>query len=132
VLLWHKLAALCFGGALGTLARVGLSSWLDAELGKRLPAGVRFPWGTAAVNLLGCFLFGLIWALLDSHPGRTAALRLLLLAGFLGAFTTFSTFIFDVVRLSNVRWSLGLGNLVLQNLLGSLLLAMGVLLGRGH
>lgn len=80
-----RLFLLAAGGAAGTLARYGVSVWAD-----RAARGV-FPAGTMAVNLAGCFLIGALWALFERSlisPGQ----RLFLMTGFLGGFTTFSTF----------------------------------------
>lgn len=80
-----RLFLLAAGGAAGTLARYGVSVWAD-----RAARGV-FPAGTMAVNLAGCFLIGVFWALFERSlvsPGQ----RLFLMTGFLGGFTTFSTF----------------------------------------
>jgi fluoride exporter len=132
VFLWQKIVALCLGGALGAVTRVGLTTVIDRQVAERWPHALRFPWGTAVVNLSGCFLFGLVWASLESHAGKTAVLRAFLLAGFMGAFTTFSTFVFDIVRLSHTRWSMALANVLLQNVMGSLLLVLGLFLGRAR
>ncbi len=86
------------GGALGTLARYGLSVWMARWL------GTAFPWGTLAANLAGSFLLGyaVVWAAAgDISPG----LRLLVTAGFCGAFTTFSTFSYEaVLMLQQAAW----------------------------
>ena len=79
------------GGALGALARYGLGGLVQ---GNRLD----FPIGTLAVNLLGCLAMGFLGRWL--HTGLAGAdLRLLLGIGFLGAFTTFSTFSFEAMSL---------------------------------
>ena len=85
---------LALGGAAGTLARVGLAAAVQ-----RLH-GSPWPLGTLAVNILGCLAFGLIYASLAARPSPSPLLTLLLLGGFCGAFTTFSTFAFDAHRLA--------------------------------
>lgn len=120
---WQKLALIAAAGAVGTLARYGLSSAVQAW------AGPRFPWGTLAVNVLGCFLFGLVWALVEYRMGLDTQARLILLTGFMGAFTTFSTYGFETMRMVEDRqWLQVVANVVLQNGLGlaSVLLAMGL------
>ncbi len=89
---WLRIAALCLGGSLGTLARYGATVALNHRL------GTAFPWATAIINVSGSFVIGLLAGLLATwHPASTP--RLLLLVGFLGAYTTFSTFSLDAVTL---------------------------------
>jgi CrcB protein len=76
-------------GALGTLARWG---FVSAAARLSLTA---FPWGTLAVNALGCFAFGAVAAVADSREAISHDSRLVLTTGFLGAFTTWSTFAFE-------------------------------------
>ena len=121
---------LALGGAAGTLARVGL-----AGLVSRLHGG---PWpaGTLAVNALGCLLFGTIWGVLTLRlPQLSPAWSLALLGGFCGAFTTFSTYAFDLARLGGMADPSGqaavggigpaLGYLLLSNVLGLGLVWLG-------
>ncbi len=82
------------GGAFGATARWGLGSLVTHWFGARLP------WATVAVNVLGSMLFGVLWALTENRMPISATLRLALLTGFLGAFTTFSTFAFETVQLA--------------------------------
>lgn len=82
---WLAIAA---GGALGALARHGL--WLGATRA----FGASFPWGTLAVNVVGCFAIGVVFVALDEHPSAPT-LRALLMTGVLGGFTTFSAFALD-------------------------------------
>jgi fluoride exporter len=111
-------------GASGTLARVALSTWVQRQTTSGLP------FGTAAVNLLGCFLFGLVFALASRHA-QADTLRLVLLGGFMGAFTTFSSYMFDTLRLlQEGRTLAALLNLGLQNGLGLAGLMLGIGLGR--
>lgn len=120
-----KVLLLCLSGALGTWARVALSSFAVARL------GTAFPWSTLGVNLLGSLMFGVVWAACESRGAQTLELRWYLLAGFMGAFTTFSTFMFDVVALLTAgRPGAALLNLVVQNTLGLVCLGSGLALGR--
>lgn len=119
-----KVFGLAAAGALGSLCRVGLSSLV----GLWFP---RYPWGTLVVNLLGCFGFGLVWSLGFAQRMLSPDLRLLVLGGFMGAFTTFSTYIFDTVQLGqNHGLRAALGYLVLQNVAGGVALYVGLSLGR--
>jgi CrcB protein len=79
-------------GGLGSVCRYGLSSW-------GLPyftqlTGMSFPWGTLLVNVLGCFAIGVIGALMKRFSIEEW-LRLTMVVGFLGGFTTFSSFILE-------------------------------------
>lgn len=85
--------AIALAGALGALARWGVTAGVQRTL-----PGV-FPSGTLFVNVFGCFLFGLLAPLLADRAHLPLALRTALLTGFLGAFTTFSAFSFDTVEL---------------------------------
>ena len=120
-----KIIALAIGGTLGTLSRYGVSL-----LGGKVKVGV-FPLGTIAVNLMGCFLFGLVFTLLEAKFTVSHAVKLLLLTGFMGAFTTFSTYMFETVTLHSQReWGILALNFALQNIGGFLLVMAGIALGR--
>lgn len=108
--------AICLGACVGALARWGLGLWLN-------PGGL-IPWGTLAANLLGGYLVGLCVATFQSMPQMDPAWRLLLVTGFLGALTTFSTFSAEVVGLlQHERYAAALGTAALH-LFGSLLLTV--------
>lgn len=82
-----------------------------------LPAS--FPYGTFVVNVTGCFLFGLAWALFENRFVLAGTARIMVLTGFMGAFTTFSTFAFETsMLLRDGQWVLAFLNLAGQNLLG--------------
>ena len=85
--------AIAVAGALGALARYGLSGWVHRF------AGPGFPSGTLSVNLLGCFLLGLLTELARHGGWVSPELRVWVGIGFLGAFTTFSTFSYETVTL---------------------------------
>lgn len=88
--LWLAVAG---GGALGATARFGVSVLASRVLG---PA---FPWGTLAVNIIGCFVMGIVVHWLAGREPNPMALRAFLAIGMLGGFTTFSAFALDVVTL---------------------------------
>lgn len=112
------------GGALGAMARFGLSGWVQGFVNST------FPLGTMVVNIIGSFLLGLSLYLLES-TAPTTEVRSFITIGFLGAFTTFSTFSYEaLVLFQGGEW--GRGTLYTG---GSLVLGlMGVLagLGLGH
>ncbi|MDD2966068.1 MAG: CrcB family protein [Desulfovibrionaceae bacterium] len=108
-------------GAAGSVARYGLSSLLGQWLGSA------FPWGIFITNVLGCFLFGLFWAAIAIFHVWSDATRVIILTGFMGAFTTFSTFIFDSQSLLEGGHWLALAlNIGGQIVLGILALQAGI------
>ena len=120
-----KILWLCAAGMAGTLARVGLSSLIARAAPSHLPLG------TLVVNIIGCFLFGLAFALFEGYLSHAQDYRIVVLAGFMGAFTTFSSYLFDTLRLLDTgRVALAFTNLVVQNALGLAGLGAGMLLGR--
>ncbi|MGE0434804.1 MAG: CrcB family protein [Planctomycetota bacterium] len=86
--MWLKVLCIGAAGAAGALARWGLGDAVQALSGSKA-----FPWGIFVCNVLGCLLFGVVvGALNNRQPDVPAELQLILLTGFFGAFTTFSTF----------------------------------------
>jgi CrcB protein len=121
----QKLFWLCLAGSAGTLARYFLSG-----LVQRLHP-YEFPWGTLVVNSLGCFLFGLIWSWGEGRGLISVHARAIILVGFMGAFTTFSTFAFETSQLLHRHELLTAGaNILLSNVLGIALVFAGLALGR--
>ena len=93
--------AICIGASLGALARWGLGLWLT-------PGGL-LPWGTLAANLVGGYLVGVAIAAFQAMPQLDPVWRLLLITGFLGGLTTFSSFSAEVVEfLMTGRYGLAL------------------------
>lgn len=120
-----KLLWLALAGAVGTLARYGVSSAVQRW------SGHSFPWGTFAVNMIGCFLFGFLWALMEQRQAAMGHLRAAVLVGFLGSFTTFSSFAHDTGALMRgAEWLPALLNAVGQNLIGLAALFAGLALAR--
>jgi CrcB protein len=120
-----KLVSLAAAGALGTLARYGL-----AGLVQRLHDS-GFPWGTLAVNVLGCLFFGVVWSLAEERLVISGETRLVVLIGFMGAFTTFSTYAFETgAMLRDAEWLLAAVNVASQNLLGVAGFFLGIAIGR--
>jgi CrcB protein len=94
----YSLAA-AVGGALGAVSRYWLMLWIGSL------AGTRFPWGTAVVNVLGSVVIGVLYVLISERMLLSEQWRGLLVVGYLGAFTTFSTFSLDtLLLLQDGRW----------------------------
>jgi CrcB protein len=122
---FRGLGLIAIGGVFGTLGRALLSGYTSRLL------GTGFPYATSLVNVLGCFLFGLVWAFLDKHWPTVPEYKLLLLTGFMGAFTTFSTYLFEThALLLEARLMAAGANLLIQNALGLLALYGGLTLAR--
>lgn len=118
----ERLLLIGLGGALGTLARHGVTLWC-AQL-----FGTAFPYGTLAINFIGSFLLGVVMQLSLSSDVLSPTLRLALGTGVLGGFTTYSTFSYDTFKLlQGGAWLAGIANAALT-LMGCLLATLlGVL-----
>lgn len=88
-----QVIAIAVGGAFGSVLRYGLSTWVHTLVGRG------FPYGTLAVNVLGCLAMGILFVLLVERMGESAVWRAGLLIGVLGGFTTFSTFSIETFNL---------------------------------
>lgn len=82
----QKLLFIGLAGLLGTLSRYWMSGWAARKFGETFPAG------TLIVNLIGCFLIGFLFYLMQERFLVNQTLRTVILIGFLGGFTTFSSF----------------------------------------
>ncbi len=122
---WRQVALLSVGGSLGVNARY----WLGVAISQRV--GTRFPWATLTINVTGSFAIGLLTVLLARwmpHPH----MRLLLVVGFLGGYTTFSSFSAEAL----VLWERGerahcLGYVVGSVGAGLVAVVLGTVLGHG-
>lgn len=123
------LLAVALGGALGALGRYVLSTCLQTRL--QSWTGVGFPWGTLGVNLLGCLLLGVLFALVQRQD-LSGELQALLAVGVLGSFTTFSTFSLETVELlQDGDWGKAAAYVVVSLLLGIAAVAAGMALAGG-
>ncbi len=112
----HSVLAISIGASLGALARWALSLWLSP--------GALIPWGTLAANLIGGYLVGVAVGIFNAMPELDPMWRLLLITGFLGGLTTFSSFSAEVVAfLTEGRLGLALAT-ALAHVTGSLLLTL--------
>ena len=98
---------ICLAACVGALMRWGFATWLN-------PGGV-LPWGTLAVNLIGGYLIGIAIGVFNGLPDIDPAWRLMVITGFLGTLTTFSSFSAEIVgMLMNGRLGLALATLMLH------------------
>lgn len=88
----EKYIAVALGGATGALCRMALGEWVMTKVSS-------FPYGTVVVNLVGCLIIGLVLGLYMQKPDLPQWARFFLVVGGLGAFTTFSTFAFEMLQL---------------------------------
>ena len=120
-----QISLVLLGGAAGALARYAIGV-LSLKL-----FGPRYPWGTATVNLMGCFFIGLSVSLAaEGHWAMGPRARLFFVTGFLGAFTTFSTFALDTAGLLQAEMTLAFLNILLNNVGGIMLVFLGLWMGR--
>jgi CrcB protein len=115
---------IALGGAMGAIARYQLAAMVQARI------AVGFPWGTFIVNITGCLVMGVATTLLTDrlvHPNW----RFLIPIGFIGAYTTFSTFELETFRaVTDGAWLVGGLNVVGSVLAGYVALWLGVVLTR--
>ncbi len=120
------LVALILGGSLGAVSRWGLHYFIDAKWSQSA-----FPWGILVVNVLGCFVFGFLFALCEAREWFSDTLRLGVFTGFLGSFTTFSTFGWNTFALlRDGQAGFAFANVGASVVLGLLAVWAGFLLGR--
>lgn len=105
---WMSYLVVALGGGLGAMARFSAGSWIVRQLGSQ------FSWGTFAVNLSGSFCIGLAMALFTERFQPHPYWRLFLVVGFLGGYTTFSSFEYETLqavssgdRVTGVSYMLG-------------------------
>ena len=118
------LGTIAVGGALGALARYGISRWIHVAKGT-------FPWATFVTNLSGAFILGLFLTVAISRFSDRRFLRPFFAIGFLGAFTTFSTMAVETVTLiKDGDALLGVTYLVVSIVAGLVLAYSGIVAGR--
>jgi CrcB protein len=120
-----RIVAVAVAGALGALSRYGVQGWVNDALGRPTVLG------TLVVNLSGAFLLGLFLALTEERYLVSGPWRTMGAVGFLGAYTTFSTLMFESVdRLETGDILTATANLVGSVLLGLIATYLGLTLGR--
>lgn len=119
------LVYIALGGAAGAAARYLIGGWVQ-EL-----AGGRFPLGTFVVNVSGSFMLGLVFAAAIDRALLSPELRVALMIGFLGSYTTFSTLMLESWRLvEEGDYLFLLGNLVGSVVVGMVAVVAGLAIGR--
>ena len=119
-----KIFYLMAGGALGSLARYYMGGFAH-----KVVPGV-FPWGTLAVNVAGSFIIGLLWGLFEMK-NISPHMRMFIFVGFLGGFTTFSTFALETMNLAregNIKFAII--NVLVNNFLAILFVFIGFFLAK--
>lgn len=110
------------GGALGALARYLLGGLVQGW------GGARFPLGTLVVNMTGCLVMGVVMTLLTERGVVHPNWRFLVPVGFIGAYTTFSTFEYETFRaMEEGAWLVALANILVSVVVGFIAVALGVI-----
>ncbi len=121
----EKILYVTAGGGLGALSRYGITL-LSVKL-----FSDRFPFGTLAVNLVGCFLIGFVFALAAEKNIISPSFRLFFVTGFLGALTTFSTYGIESINFARSGMiTTSLLNIAANNIGGFILILIGLWIGR--
>jgi CrcB protein len=117
--------AVAVGGGFGAVSRYGVDALIEHR------ADSLFPWATFTINISGCFLNGLLVALVVDALGAPQWASRGLIIGFLGAYTTFSTFGSETYELTEFgHWGLAVANVALSAAAGVAAVALGQALGR--
>ena len=112
------------GGFVGANARYLLSGWVASRF------GATFPYGTYVINISGSFILGFFLAFAEDRAWVAPSLRLLFAVGFVGAYTTFSTFEYESIRLLQERELLLAGLYLIGSVLtGGIAVVLGMALG---
>ncbi len=113
------------GGFVGAITRYAIGLWIGQKWGRS------FPFGTFFINVSGSFLIGLLMSLLTERFMVNPQWRLLLVVGFLGSYTTFSTFEYETGRLiRDGEWLIASLNVTLSVFIGFIALKMGELIAK--
>jgi len=121
----QKTILIAFAGLAGTLLRYWLSGYVARQYGET------FPWGTMAVNLIGCFVTGAVFYATEERFLINPTVRTVILIGLLGGFTTFSSYgLQTFTLLRDGEFGLATLNVVTSNVLGLFMVWVGYALGK--
>ena len=121
----QKYFFIALGGALGSVARYVVGTSVTNRL------GIRFPFGTLAINLSACLLIGLSMEILNRHTDFNPALRYLIPIGFIGAYSTFSTFEWEIfANLNSGAFWIATLYIATSLVFGLIAVALGAAVGR--
>jgi CrcB protein len=121
----QKAVWIAFAGACGTFLRYVVGSWIPNHWGNT------FPWATWIINGTGCFLFGLVWTLAEERFLISSEWRVIALTGFMGGYTTFSSYMFEASQMiREAQWLGAVAIFAGENISGLVLMMLGFALGR--
>ena len=121
----QKTIFIALAGLVGTLLRYWLSGFVARQYGET------FPWGTLAVNLIGCLVAGVVFFLTEERFLLSPTVRTVILIGLLGGFTTFSSYgLQTFTLLRDGEFGLAILNVITSNILGLFMVWIGYVLGR--
>ena len=121
----HRSLLVFVGGGIGSVFRYLLAAWIYKVI------GADFPYGTLAVNVIGCFVIGVFMTMAEDRFLIGPAFRIFFAVGVLGGFTTFSTFNFETLELlKDGAFALGLLNIGLSIVLGLSAAWIGAMIGK--
>ncbi len=121
----QKYFFIALGGALGSVARYAVGTSVSNRL------GIRFPFGTLAINLSACLIIGISMEILNRHTDFNPALRYLIPIGFIGAYSTFSTFEWEIfLNLNSGSFWIAILYVSISLVFGLIAVALGAAVGR--
>ena len=121
----QKYFFIALGGALGSVARYFVGTTVSDRL------GIRFPYGTLIINISACLIIGLSLEILNRHTNINPALRYLIPIGFIGAYSTFSTFEWEIFsNLNSGAFWIAILYVAASLVFGLVAVALGAALGR--
>jgi fluoride exporter len=121
----EKWIYLLIGGLVGTASRYGLAGVISQKI------GVGFPWGTMVVNLTGCLVIGFLDVIFEEKFLMSPNYRILLMTGFCGAFTTFSTLMLETSNLlKENEYLYAFGNVAISFVIGFAAFKLGAVIAK--